>query len=203
MALAEKVSFLLGNWGFHGQVPSDALAMAYENLLIEVDLYGSPLDWNYKNYGHLSTEATWLHNLWNLAHSFNAILTFQMEDQVHGTREHNRSLMSEFFHVGYHGNDLAALNIVCRLRNLIHLSNISKYNGIPLDEFVVSDYAKILHLHVFPREEPLASDFRLWCNGIHRLCISGHKVSGSPCLALKEDWGYQAAESLFKARDII
>jgi hypothetical protein len=27
-ALAEKLSFLVGNWGFHGQAHSDSLAMA-------------------------------------------------------------------------------------------------------------------------------------------------------------------------------
>jgi hypothetical protein len=35
------------------------------------------------------------------------------------------------------------------------------------------------------------------------LTLSGRKVSGSPCLALEGDWGYQAAKSLFNARDII
>ncbi len=33
VALLEKVSFLLGNWGFFGQAHSDALAMAYYNFL--------------------------------------------------------------------------------------------------------------------------------------------------------------------------
>jgi hypothetical protein len=33
VALSEKVAFLFGNWGFHGQAPSNALAMAYENFL--------------------------------------------------------------------------------------------------------------------------------------------------------------------------
>ncbi len=36
-----------------------------------------------------------------------------------------------------------------------------------------------------------------------KLSLSGRKVSGSLCLALEVDWGYQAAESLFDARDII
>jgi hypothetical protein len=52
-ALAEKVSFLLGNWGFAGQAQSNALAMAFDNFLIEVGLYGSPLDLSYKAYGNL------------------------------------------------------------------------------------------------------------------------------------------------------
>jgi hypothetical protein len=92
-----------------------------------------------------------------------------MEDQVHSTREHGCSLMSEFFCVGYQGNDLAGLNIVCCYHNLIHLFNISKCDGITLDEFIVLDYTKISHLPIFLREEPLAADFRLWCDAIHRL----------------------------------
>ncbi len=39
-ALSEKLSFLVGNWGLAGQAHSDALAMAYENFIVEVGLYG-------------------------------------------------------------------------------------------------------------------------------------------------------------------
>ncbi len=63
VALSEKVSFLLGNWGFLGQAHSDDLAMAYKKFLVKVGLYGSPLDWSYDNNGNLATKATWFHNL--------------------------------------------------------------------------------------------------------------------------------------------
>jgi hypothetical protein len=43
VALSDKISFLLGNWGFYGRAHSSALAMAYDNFLIEVGHYGSPL----------------------------------------------------------------------------------------------------------------------------------------------------------------
>jgi hypothetical protein len=98
------------------------------------------------------------------------MLRFWSEDQLHGTREHDHSLMSEFFQVRYCGVDLAALNIVRHFCDLLHLSDISKCNGITLDNFVTLDYAETSHSHVFPKEEPLASNFRLWCNVIHRLC---------------------------------
>jgi hypothetical protein len=100
VALAEKVSFFVGNWGFQGQAQSDALAMAYDFFLVEVGLYGSPLDWNNGDYGHLSTEDTWFLNLWQLMDTFNATLTFCAEDQVWGVQEGNCPLMSEFFWVG-------------------------------------------------------------------------------------------------------
>jgi hypothetical protein len=62
--LAEKLSFLVSNWGFHGQAHSDSLAMAYDNFLMQFGLYGSPLKWSYEEYGHLATYATWFQNLW-------------------------------------------------------------------------------------------------------------------------------------------
>ena len=43
-ALAEKLSFLVRIWGFQGHAHSDSLAMAYDNFLMEVRLYGSPLN---------------------------------------------------------------------------------------------------------------------------------------------------------------
>jgi hypothetical protein len=36
VALSEKVSFLLENWGFHGVAQSNGLALAYDNFLTEV-----------------------------------------------------------------------------------------------------------------------------------------------------------------------
>ncbi len=35
LALSEKILFLLGNWGFPVQAHSNALAMAYDNFLLE------------------------------------------------------------------------------------------------------------------------------------------------------------------------
>jgi hypothetical protein len=97
VALAEKVSFLLGNWGgFTGQAQSDTLAMTFDNFLLEVGLYGSPLDWSYEDDGNLSTESTWFHNLWTLLHYFEANITFPKEDTIQGLRENNHSLMSFF-----------------------------------------------------------------------------------------------------------
>ncbi len=158
-ALADKLSFLLGNWGFHGQAHSNALAMAYENFLMEVGLYGSPLKWSYEECSHLATEATWFQNLWQLVHVFEVNISFCNEDMVDGVQENDRSLMSEFSRIGYKGKDLAGLNIVRQYRNLLHVSNISKFDGTTLDKFVTSDVVERSIYHTFPCEEPTASDF--------------------------------------------
>jgi hypothetical protein len=84
VALLDKISFLLGNWGFYGQAHSNALAMAYDNFLIEVGLHGSPLQWSYKDFGHLSSESTLFRNLWQLVQLFKVDLSFRDEDLMHG-----------------------------------------------------------------------------------------------------------------------
>ncbi len=63
VALAEKITFFSSNWGFLGVAHSDPLEMAYDNFLMEVGLYGSPLRWSYDDYSQLATEATWFYNL--------------------------------------------------------------------------------------------------------------------------------------------
>jgi hypothetical protein len=64
VALSAKISFLLENWGFSGRAHSDALAMAYENFMVEVGHYDIPFSWSYADFGHLSMKETWLQNLW-------------------------------------------------------------------------------------------------------------------------------------------
>jgi hypothetical protein len=162
VALSEKLSFLLGNWGFHGLAHSDALAMAFDNFLMEVGLYGSPLCWSYADYGSLSMDASWFRNLWKLVDYFNVDLLLQEADLVHGVREGDWSLMSEFFCLGYCGKQLVALNIVWHFCNLLHVSDIVKCNGVTLDEFVVSNSTEVSVSHVFSCKEPTAADFRLW-----------------------------------------
>ncbi len=135
--------------------------MAFENFLVEVGLYGSPFVWSYKDVGHLATESTQFRDLWNLVYTFAADVSFRTEHLVHGIWENDRSLMLEFYRIGYRGKDLLALNIVRHYRNLLHLSDISKCDGVTLDEYIVSDCAEIPALHEFPCEEPTPSDHRL------------------------------------------
>ncbi len=101
IALAEKISFILGSWDFQGLAHSDAMAMAYENFIIEVGLYDNPLMWSYADYGRLSLDATWFQNLWLFASTYVTTIIVRDKDLVQGIREHARSLMSEFFCLGY------------------------------------------------------------------------------------------------------
>ena len=170
IALSEKVSFILKNWGFHGQAQSDGLALAYDNFLVEVGLYNNPFRWSYMDYGHLSTDLTWFKNLWQLLYCFEAELQIQETDQVSGIQEGDQSLISDFFWLGYRSKDLESLNIVQRCRNLIHISDIIKCDGKTLDEFITLDLIEVSEAHTFPREQPTKSDFRLWNKAMIKLC---------------------------------
>ena len=192
ITLASKISFLMGSWGFYGQAHSDALAMAYENFLIEVGLYGSPLQHSYKDFGHLATDSTWFQNFWCLIDQFEAEISIRDIDIMLGVRENDWSLMSEFFRIGYRRDDLRALNVVRCFRNLIHLSDISQCDGITLDSFVCSDSAEASAGHIFPYEQPTPSDHGLWKEAISLLC------SGSNLLPYKLGPFLRSPHILFK-----
>jgi hypothetical protein len=132
IALAEKVSFLLGNWGFKEIAHSVALAMVYNNFLLEVGLYGTPFAWSYSNFGHLSTKSTWFQNLWLLADTYKASILIQEEDLMEGICEDDWPLMSEFYWLGYRGKELIALNTARFFWNLIHVSDIVQCDGYSL-----------------------------------------------------------------------
>ncbi len=130
------------------------------------------MDWSYKDFGHLEMESTWLCDFWNLVHSFAVDISFRTNDPVHGVWENDRSLMLEFFRIGHRGKELLALNIVRHYHNLLHLSDISKCDGVTLGEYILSDCLEISALHVFPRKEHTPSDHRLWREAISWLCLA-------------------------------
>ena len=88
-----------------------------------------------------------------------------------GIQEHDRSLILEFSWAGYKGKELAALNVVRRYRNLLHVSNISKCDGITLNKFVILDMAEAFIHHTFPCNDPTPSDFFPWKDAIVHLCF--------------------------------
>jgi hypothetical protein len=84
-------------------------------------------------------DGTWFQNLWLLVSVYEVNITFWTEDMVQGIRENNQLLVFEFFWIGYCGKQLASLNIVHCFQNLLHLSDITRCSGLPLDNFVISN----------------------------------------------------------------
>jgi hypothetical protein len=98
--------------------------MTLYNVLIEVGLYSNPVTWSYVDYGQLATKATWFQNLWLLADTCKASICFWEEDLVQDFCEHDWSLTLEFYHLGYCGSELTALNTVRLFQNLLYVSDI-------------------------------------------------------------------------------
>jgi hypothetical protein len=176
ISLLEKILFLLGDLGFLGQAPSNALSMAYKKNSIKVGLYGTPMQSSYNDFGHLSTDGTWFQNLWLLVSVYEVNITFLTEDVIQRIRDNNLLLVSEFFWIGYRGKQLASLNIVCCFQNLLHVSDITRCNGLSLDNFVISNMTEKPMQYTFPLEELKPSNFNLLKEAVARLC------AGTTCL---------------------
>jgi hypothetical protein len=78
VSLTSKLAFIQRTWGFDG-VNSKALMMGYESFMVEVGLYGSTMDYDYKAYATLATNHTWYKNVWELVRFFNISLAFHPE----------------------------------------------------------------------------------------------------------------------------
>jgi hypothetical protein len=108
LAIQVKLSFLLSNWGLTSHTHSKALAMAYGNFLLKIGLYRSPLQWQYDEYGTLSVDAAWFHNLWQLVSLYGMEMCFCLEDNITGIWENDCSLVAKFYQIGYQGKCLEA-----------------------------------------------------------------------------------------------
>jgi hypothetical protein len=62
VSLSLKLSFLQCNQGFD-IAHLKAMMMGYESFMIEVDLYGNTIDYNYKSHSMLATDNTWFKNV--------------------------------------------------------------------------------------------------------------------------------------------
>ncbi len=170
VALAKKISFLQENWGRSGIAQSDALSLAYDDFLMEVRLYGNPFSWDYTSYGQLATPATWFSNLWQLCHTFTATIRINEGGrQITPIRKNNKSIMSDYFCIGFRGNQLVVLNTVWKYKHFIHVSDMVLCNGRTIDPFSLSNEQIPSICHVFSREEPTHTNISLWRSAISSL----------------------------------
>ena len=81
ISLASKLSYLQCNWGF-GAPHSNALMIGYESFIIEVDVYGDTMGYEYKTHSFLATDNIWFKNVWGLVSYFNICLHFNEDLQL-------------------------------------------------------------------------------------------------------------------------
>ncbi len=102
VTLSKKISFRQGNWGSPEVSQIDALSLAYDDFLTEAGLDGNPLSLIFTKYSCLATLATWFSNLWQLCHTFMATISINnCCRHITPIHKNNKSLMSEFYRIGY------------------------------------------------------------------------------------------------------
>jgi hypothetical protein len=111
-----KLSFIQNSWGFDNVDLRD-LMMGFEPFMVKVGLYGNTMDYDYKVYLILAMNNTRFKNVCELARYFKIQLVFHSEYNLHPTQQGNRSLMSEFFCIGYRQMKLGSSNIMQMHKN--------------------------------------------------------------------------------------
>ena len=82
------------------------LQRAYENVVVEVGLYGDPFDLDYERFNSLATEGMWMKNLWQLCHLLGVKIELDKQKNLCPVRVGDCSLISEFSKMGFLGKEL-------------------------------------------------------------------------------------------------
>ncbi len=150
VSLSLKLSFLQCNQGFD-IAHLKAMMMGYESFMIEVDLYGNTIDYNYKSHSMLATDNTWFKNVWELVSYFNVSLNFDLDYQLKPIRRGDSSLMSKFLHYKEFGiAEVISLNIMRMNKKVIHVSNIVLSGGKTIKPEMFLDIPGHSDVHKFP-----------------------------------------------------
>ncbi len=169
ISLASKLSYLQCNWGF-GAPHSNALMIGYESFIIEVDVYGDTMGYEYKTHSFLATDNIWFKNVWGLVSYFNICLHFNEDFQLKPIQQGNSSLMSEFICFGDLSlTELVSLKIMRMRKKVIHKSNIVLCNGRTIKAEMLTGSPAHSNYHTFPTQRPTPADLTIWNTSIRRL----------------------------------
>eukprot|EP00956_Cyclotella_meneghiniana_P008125 scaffold10809_cov23-Cyclotella_meneghiniana.AAC.4 len=142
-------------------------------MLIELGISMQPFQESFDEYGGLVTWS-WMASLWEKCSKFK-IKVVVNDTGLEWPRERDRWLLREFIRLGYKGTDLTQLNRVRLHQQVSFLSDIVNASGGELDERYLKKRPRNERWSVidFPKENPAASDFRLWAVAIRRVVPTG------------------------------
>ncbi len=72
----------------------------------------------------LATEVTWFKNLWQLSRHLDVNIKLDKQFLMQPVHRGDRSLIMEFFCIGFIGSNLQALKVVANFKCVFHLSDI-------------------------------------------------------------------------------
>jgi hypothetical protein len=177
VSLASTLSYLQCNWGFEAP-HSNALMMGYESFMVEVDLYGNTMGYEYKTHSILATGNTWFKNVWELVSYFNVHLYFSAVFQLKPIQWGNTSLMSEFMRYGdFSPTELVSLNIMHMHKKVIHKSDIVLCDGKTIKADMLTDLPGHSDYHKFPTHRPTPADLSIWKTALRKLSSKFHVLT--------------------------
>jgi hypothetical protein len=148
--------------------------MGYKSFMVKVGLYGNTMDYDYKAYLILAMNNTWFKNIWELVHYFKRRLVFYSEYHLQPTGQGDRSLISEFFHIGYRQMELGSLNIMRIHKMVNYLLDIVMCNGKTIKSEMISASVGHSDMHKFPHQKPTGADITVWVDALCRISSEFH-----------------------------
>ncbi len=173
VSLSSKLSFIQRSCGFNN-VNLRALMMGYKSFMVKVGLYGNTMDYDYKAYSILARNNKWFKNVYEIVHYFNILLVFHSEYHLQPARQGDRSLMSEFSHIGYRQMELGLLNIIRMHKMVTHLLDILMCGGKTIKTEMFSGSVGQSDMHKFLLRKPTEADLTVWVAALCRISSKFH-----------------------------
>ena len=176
MAFVKEVYFQKNEWGEEGAT-SKMGVFFLEAFQIEVGLYCDVPGVSWKTYGCLATKSTWFKNWWELCKYLWVKVLFHGDYHVKPLRIHDCSIMSKFNRIVFVRSSQESLGTVRKYFNIIHLSNLVCCDRNTINQGIFSGERGMLELHVFPAEQPIRADFKLWEDAITNITLGEERLS--------------------------
>ena len=170
--LTSQVSKLLMHYGTKSSVGLK-MAVSYRELMLELGVSFQPFQEQYEQYKQRVTWS-WMTALWEKCSLYGVVVEI-LDTPLSFPRERDGWLMLLLAGLGFSGFELEILNRVRIYQQVIFLSCILNAKGTDLDEKYLRRRPpgqKWSELK-FPKEQPSASDFRLWQQALRQLIPVG------------------------------
>jgi hypothetical protein len=167
-----QVSKLLMHYGTKSLVGLK-MAVSYRELMLELGVSFQPFQEQYEQYKQRDTWS-WMTSLWEKCSLYGVVIEI-LDTPLSFPRERDGWLMLLLAGLGFTASEFEILNRVRIYQQVIFLSCILNAKGTDLDEKYLRRRPpgqKWSELK-FPKEQPSASDFRLWQKALRQLIPVG------------------------------
>ena len=164
--LADSLHFIQKHWSMKTAM-GNILRCGFELIQIETGLQGNFLQRNFERLGILATHS-WFKVLWELLWFFHVELDFTDNVEIPQARERDKVLMEDIIKV-LPRDKWESFNRVRKFHKVYFTSQLVLGDGCTINPFIFRPQHRTTSLMRFPREQPTATDFKTWKEGLHLL----------------------------------